>query len=129
MLRAWPFRVAVLDPETKAPFKEHNHSGSADAEKPFVACYIESKTGSKFKLAVDLVKIPDHSEMYTHSFAAKVTVDGQEIVQKLIGNISGKRHDSCTIDGLEIGPGKIAPFVFGATQFSGYSPSLRLLTE
>jgi hypothetical protein len=128
MLRAWPFRVTVLDVESKIPFKEHKHSGSADAEKPFVSCYIESKTGSRFKIAVDLVTIPEHSVMYTNSWTAKVTVDGQEIVQKLMGNISGKMHDACTIDGLDTAPGKVAPFVFGATQFTGYSPSVGLLT-
>jgi hypothetical protein len=114
------FQVNVLEVPSGIPFAEYKPKGSNLGNE----CYIESKLGVCF--AIEVIFDPSRfgplikSDTTTaSSYVAQIYVDGKRVVNKLLGKVGDKDIRECRTAGLEVEAGKMVPFVFGETRFTG----------
>lgn len=111
------FSVSIANPISDLPFVEHQ----VKLEQTTSECYIESKSGDKFKILMRL----NAPSSFADTYSARIFVDGKYVSGKILGKL--KPFQICTSAyclGKDIAPQVCAPFMFGETRFSGY-PHIR----
>jgi hypothetical protein len=103
------FTVSIVNADSDEKFEEHKETTTENKTE----CYIESISGEKFKIVLGLLGADDYQ------YSAKISVDGQRIVGKLLGEINGCLRMENYCGGVEVGENQIAPFLFGDTKFTG----------
>jgi hypothetical protein len=105
------FTIWIEDVKTGEALPEYNVERKGDE----VTCYIPSENDMRFKVRV----IVDKAD---RAFSAVMNFDGQDVHNRLFGELPGGRDLSSEIDTLDGGAGKHIPLRFGVTQVAGNPP-------
>jgi hypothetical protein len=105
------FTVWIEDAKTGEPLPEYNVEKKGDE----VICYIPSENDMRFTVSV-LVDKADRA------LGALMNFDGQDVHNRLFGELPTGRALSSEIDTIDGGAGKHIPLRFGVTQVAGKVP-------
>lgn len=108
------FLIRIQNAETGEYFDEYQIKTTNDQTE----CYIVSQIGQKFIISLGLPATVQ-SEFPNATYACHVYVDGQNVVNCLVGSVGRLYRNAVPVRGMEVEPGKEAPFLFGATSFTG----------
>jgi hypothetical protein len=106
-----PFEAWIETSPCNTRFQEHQ---VVSTETKKAECFIESKSGLRFKIMVKR----DHQAPFVGHDAWRVAyhVDGQEIMKKVMAQST---HPVVELEGVPQDMTTIIPFQFGATHFTG----------
>src|ERR1700734_518765 len=109
MPEAGNFVVSIVHPDSNEKFEELKETRTDKSTE----CYIESKSGEPFKIVINWVAADNNQ------YSGRVYVDGGFIIGKLLADIDGSQRSKSSCEGVYFQNGKLAPFMFGETQFTG----------
>jgi hypothetical protein len=107
-------QVWLEDYDSNTIFKEYKKTHSA---KNGCTSYVESQYNRRFRICVDLKDVS-----LLEAYAVDIYIDGQFAFSGCLGKWSdGSTDKSYKLDFIYGGPGKVIPFRFGGTEYSGTS--------
>jgi hypothetical protein len=110
----WSVGVTVVNPQLSKSYPEYKVETTGNKTK----CYIESVEGQPFKISISLNQTTPPSDV-TSCFTAHCYVDGQQSDSLLFGKCREHVLLEAQMSGRRVAVGKVAPFEFGATRFTG----------
>jgi hypothetical protein len=109
MPEAGNFVVSIVHPDSNEKFEELKEKRTDKSTE----CYIESKSGEPSKIVMNWLAADNNQ------YGGLVYVDGGFIIGKWLGDMGGSQRSECFCEGVYLPNGKLAPFMFGETQFTG----------
>lgn len=110
----WAVGLTVLNPKISESYTEYKVETTGNKTK----CYIESVEGQPFSISITLNQNIPPAEV-TSCFSAYCYVDGQKSDSSLLGKFPTHLCSNAQFSGKRVANEKVAPFEFGATQFTG----------
>jgi hypothetical protein len=110
----WSVGVTLLNPKLSNSYAEYK----AETTGNKTTCYVESVEGQPFNISMAVNQNIRSSDV-TSCFNSICYVDGQEMISLLFGKCGEQVYRNAQVDGKRVAIGKIAPFEFGATRFTG----------